>query len=137
MHTIISYLILLLTGMVMHGQNTVKVSIRDFDNDNGHVRVGLYNEENKFLSETYKAVKKEIVNKQATVTFSDIPDGIYAISCYHDEDDNGQLNMLLGMIPSEPYGTSNNARGFFGPPKWKDAKFEVKDGELRKLDINM
>ena len=137
MHTIISYLILLLTGMVMHGQNTVEVSIRDFDNDNGHVRVGLYNDESKFLAETYKAVKKEIVNKQATVTFSDLPDGIYAISCYHDEDDNGQLNMLLGMIPSEPYGTSNNARGFFGPPKWKDAKFEVKDGELRKLDINM
>ncbi|KAA3618995.1 MAG: DUF2141 domain-containing protein [Flavobacterium sp.] len=137
MHTIISYLILLLTGMVMHGQNTVEVSIRDFDHDSGHVRVGLYNDENNFLEKTYKSVKMEIVNKQATVTFTDIPDGTYAISCYHDEDDNGQLNMLMGMIPSEPYGTSNNARGFFGPPKWKDARFELKDGELRKLDINM
>jgi uncharacterized protein (DUF2141 family) len=137
MHTVISYILLLLTGMVMQGQNTVEVSIRDFDHDNGHVRVGLYNDSGKFLEKTYKSVKSQITNKKATVTFTDIPDGIYAISCYHDEDDNGELNMVLGMFPSEPYGTSNNARGFFGPPKWEDAKFELKDGELRKLDINM
>jgi uncharacterized protein (DUF2141 family) len=128
---------LLLTGMVLHAQNTVEVSLRDFSNDKGHVRVGLYNDAGHFLDKTYKSEWSEINNKEATVIFADLPDGVYAISCYHDKDDNGELNMLMGMIPSEPYGTSNNARGFFGPPKWEDAKFELKDGEVRKLDINM
>jgi uncharacterized protein (DUF2141 family) len=128
---------LLLTGMVLHAQNTVEVSLRDFSNDNGHVRVGLYNEAGLFLDKSFKSEWSEITDKESKVTFTDLPDGVYAISCYHDKDDNGELNMLMGMIPSEPYGTSNNARGFFGPPKWEDAKFELKGGEVRKLDINM
>jgi uncharacterized protein (DUF2141 family) len=128
---------LLLTGMLLHAQNTVEVTVRDFDNDNGRVRVGLYNNSDTFLNSTYKSVQSEIKNKTAKVTFNDLPNGIYAISCYHDEDDNGELNMFMGMIPSEPYGTSNNARGFFGPPKWEDARFELKEGVLRKLDINL
>jgi len=137
MHTVLAYLMFLLTGMVMQAQNTVEVSLSDFRNDNGHVRVGLYNSPDSFLDKTYKSVQSEISNKEATVTFEDLPDGIYAISCYHDEDSNGQLNMRFGMFPSEPYGCSNNARGFFGPPKWEDAMFELKNGELRKLDIKM
>ena len=137
MHTVLAYLMFLLTGMVMQAQNSVEVSLRDFKNDKGNVRVGLYNEPKSFLDKTYKSIRTKISNKEATVTFEDLPDGVYAISCYHDEDNNGELNMFMGMIPSEPYGTSNNARGFFGPPKWEDAKFELKDGELRKLDINM
>jgi len=137
MQLILSYLMLLITGMVMHAQNTIEVSMTDFDHDNGHVRVGLYNDESKFLNVTFKSVKAEIANGKAAVSFMDIPDGIYAISCYHDEDDSGSLNMIMGMIPSEPYGTSNNAKGFFGPPKWKDAKFLVKDGELTKLEIQL
>lgn len=137
MHTVLAYLMFLLTGMVMQAQNTVEVSLSDFRNDNGHVRVGLYNSPDSFLDKTYKSVQSEISNKEATVTFEDLPDGVYAISCYHDEDSNGQLNMRFGMFPSEPYGCSNNARGFFGPPKWEDAMFELKNGELRKLDIKM
>ncbi|WP_265199571.1 DUF2141 domain-containing protein [Aureitalea sp. L0-47] len=137
MQTVLVYLMFLLTGMVMQAQNSVEVSLRDFKNDNGHVRVGLYNNADSFLDKAFLSVNSEITNKQAVVTFEDLPDGVYAISCYHDEDDNGELNMRFGMIPSEPYGTSNNARGFFGPPKWEDARFELKDGELRKLDINM
>ena len=137
MQTVLFYIMLLLTGMLLHAQNTVEVTVRDFDNDNGLVRVGLYNNADTFLNSTYKSVQSEIKNKTAKVTFNDLPNGIYAISCYHDEDDNGELNMFMGMIPSEPYGTSNNARGFFGPPKWEDARFELKEGVLRKLDINL
>ncbi len=121
----------------MQAQNSVEVSFSDFKNNNGHLRVGLYNDADSFLGKAYKSAKSEISNKEAKVKFTDLPDGVYAISCYHDEDDNGELNMRLGMFPKEPYGTSNNARGFFGPPKWEDAKFELKDGEVRKLEINL
>ncbi len=137
MQTVLFYIMLLLTGMVLRAQNTVEVSLRDFSNDNGHVRVGLYNDAGLFLDKSFKTERTEISDREAKVRFTDLPDGVYAISCYHDEDDNGELNMFMGVIPSEPYGTSNNARGFFGPPKWEDAKFELKGGELRKLDINM
>jgi uncharacterized protein (DUF2141 family) len=33
-------------------------------------------------------------------------------------------------IPKEDYGCSNNARGFMGPPKWKDAKFQINNKSI-------
>jgi uncharacterized protein (DUF2141 family) len=37
--------------------------------------------------------------------------------------------------PSEPYGFSNNARGFMAPAKFEDAAFELKPGQT--LDFNI
>lgn len=128
---------LLLTGTTLHAQNTIEVSLTKFSSNEGIVMVGLYNEAGDFLDKTFMSISSEIVDKEAKVTFTDVPDGIYAISSYHDEDDNGRLNMILGMIPTESYGCSNGARGYFGPPTWEDAKFEVKDGETRKMDISL
>jgi uncharacterized protein (DUF2141 family) len=79
----------------------------------------------------------EIKNKEAKVSFSDVPDGVYAISVFHDEDNNGKLNMVLGFYPSEATGASNNAPANFGPPKWKNAKFEVKNGQVVKQHIKL
>ncbi|MEM7085755.1 MAG: DUF2141 domain-containing protein [Bacteroidota bacterium] len=137
MQTVISYLLFIIAGMSIQAQNTIEVSLTDFKNDKGSVMVGLYNEQDSFLDQAYKTRTSEISNKEAKVTFTNVPDGTYAVSSYHDADNNGKLNMIMGMIPSESYGCSNGARGFFGPPKWKDAKFNVKDGEVRKLEIQL
>lgn len=137
MQIVLSYLMMLLSGLVMHAQNTVEVTITDFDNNQGHVRVGLYNKAEAFLETPYKSVMADIVDGEAFVRFDDVPDGVYAVSCYHDEDDNGSLNMFGGLFPTESYGTSNNARGYFGPPKWKDAKFELKERSELKLRIHL
>jgi len=137
MQAIITYLLFLIAGATIQAQNTIEVSLTDFKNDKGTVRVGLYNEEGTFLDNTYKSLSSEISNKEAKVTFTNIPDGTYAISSFHDADNDGELKMFMGMIPSESYGCSNGARGYFGPPKWSDAKFELKDGEVRKLEIKL
>jgi Uncharacterized protein conserved in bacteria len=117
MQTVLTYLTLLLTGMILHAQNTIEVNMTGFDSNDGTVMVGLYNDEGAFLDTPQKSISSKITNQKANVTFTDIPDGIYAISCYHDEDDNGELNMILGFYPKESYGTSNNAPARFGPPK--------------------
>ncbi len=137
MQSVLTYLMLLIAGMVLQAQNTIEVSLTNFNSNDGVAMVGLFNEKGNFLDESYKSISSEITNKEAKVTFEDVPDGVYAISSYHDADENGELNMIMGMIPSESYGCSNGARGFFGPPKWEDAKFEVKDGETRKMDIRL
>jgi len=137
MQTVIAYLLLLITGMGVQAQNTIEVSLSQFDSNDGKVMVGLYNEKGSFLDETFLSLSSEISDQTAKVTFTNIPDGVYAISSYHDEDDNGELNMFIGMFPTEPYGCSNGARGHFGPPTWEDAKFEVLGGEIRKMDIKM
>ncbi len=136
MQTILAYLMLLVSGTVLQAQNTIEVSMYNFDNNKGTVRVGLYDSEEKFLDDGIEFLASEIVNERAKVVFRDIPDGIYAISCYHDKDDDGELNMFLGMFPTESYGVSNNVRRW-GPPRWSDAKFEVKNGVVKKLEISL
>lgn len=137
MQTILTYLTLLLTGLFMNAQNSVEVRMTGFENNDGSAMIALYDSEANFLNDYLRGEIVSINKKEASVTFSDIPDGIYAISVVHDEDNNGKLNMVMGFYPSEAIGTSNDAPARFGPPKWEDAKFEVRNNEILKMEINL
>ena len=117
---------------LMSAQNVnLTVSVSGLKNNTGVVKVGLYNSDETFLKTTYKSVVSEIKNNEATVTFIGIPAGEYAISTYHDENNNGKLDRNAMGIPSEDYAASNNAKGFMGPPAYKDAKFVIgKDSKI-------
>ena len=88
-----------------------------------------------FLKDRFKDAIGEIDEEKSTITFTDIPEGTYAISFIHDENDNGKMDTNFMGIPKEDYGCSNNAKGFMGPPKWKDAKFELKSDKT--IDITL
>jgi uncharacterized protein (DUF2141 family) len=64
-----------------------------------------------------------------------LPPGRYAIMAYHDANQDGKLNLRLGMFPVEGYGLSNNPK-VFGPPKFADSAFEVAGGETA-VNINI
>ncbi len=137
MQTVITYVTLLLTGIIMQAQNTIEVSILGFENNDGTAMIAIYNSEENFLEKRYKGQLSSITDNKSVATFTDIPDGFYAISVIHDEDNNGKLNMIMGFYPEEDTGSSNDAPARFGPPKWADAKFEVKNGEVLKMNINL
>ena len=62
--------------------------------------------------------------------------GSYAIRVFHDLDGDGELGTTLLGIPSEPWATSNNAVGSFGPPKWNAVKFDVgDDAETQSINL--
>ena len=105
---------------------SIEVTVQDVANNDGKIFLALYNSETNFLEKSYKGTKSEIMNNSSTTTFEDIPSGVYAISVFHDENDNGKMDTNFMGIPKEDYGCSNDASGFMGPPKWKDAKFELK-----------
>ena len=110
---------------------TVKIS--GLKSNTGAVLVGLYNSDGTFLKKAYKGVTSDIKANEATVTFSNIPKGEYAISAYHDKNKNGKLDTNFIGIPKEDYASSNNAKGVMGPPKYEDAKFDLKKD--LKIDI--
>jgi uncharacterized protein (DUF2141 family) len=66
-----------------------------------------------------------IAKNQAEITFQGIEKGEYAVSLYQDENGNGKLDTNFMGIPKEAYASSNNAKGFMGPPKYQEAKFIV------------
>ena len=56
---------------------------------------------------------------------ADIAPGRYALSAFHDENDNGTLDTNLLGIPSEGYGFGNDAGAAFGPPSFEAAAVDV------------
>ncbi len=137
MKSLLLFMAAAFTTSLCAAQNDITVFIQDFASNTGMVRVGLYDEAGDFLERPYQSQSSEISERTATVTFQDVPDGTYAISCFHDEDNNEKLNMFMGMMPTEDYGCSNGAKGFFGPPKWEDASFTLGGGQSKEITISL
>lgn len=75
-------------------------------------------------------------NGRATLDFSGLPEGDYAVSVFLDENGNGQLDSNLFGLPTELYGFSRNARGSMGPPAFADAALRV-EGSLQNHAIEL
>ena len=131
MTKIIIAFVFFISSLVSAQNVNLTVSISGLKSNTGTVQVGLFNSEGKFLKSALKGSSSEIKSKAATVTFTDIPKGEYAISVYHDKNKNNKLDTNFMGIPSEDFACSNNAKGFMGPPKYQDAKFDlVKDSKI-------
>lgn len=109
----------------------IEVEIVGVESNEGQMVIGLYSSDDQWLKKIYKGTYSAINDGKANATFKDIPEGEYAISVFHDEDNNGKLKTFMG-IPRETVGCSNNAPARFGPPKWQDAKFYITDKVVKQ-----
>ena len=95
-------------------------------NNNGQIGCGLWASEKGFPKDRSLAVQTTwcpIANKESWCSFDPLPAGTYGVACFHDENNNGTLDTGLFGIPTEGVVVSNHAKGFMGPPSFKDAKF--------------
>lgn len=104
---------------------TIKVNISGIQGSEGMMMVALYNSEDSFLKKPFMASFAGIKDKKSELVFKNVPSGTYAISCFYDKNSNKKLDSNCIGIPKEQYGMSNNAKGFMGPPSFKDAKFSI------------
>ncbi|WP_109300312.1 DUF2141 domain-containing protein [Aquimarina sp. AU474] len=118
-------LVLSITSTAQNTLQSIEVTITNVQTDEGTIMIGLYNAESNFLNKPYKSISIKANKGPLKASFKNILEGEYAISLYHDQNNNNELDTNFFGIPKEPYGTSNNAKGRFGPPKWVDAKFLV------------
>ena len=123
--TLVLFLSATLFSIAQENTHNLRVKITGMKNSNGRVFVALFNSEKTFLKGGFRGDIVKIIDKKATVVFKDIPEGTYAISVFHDANNNQEMDTNFLGIPKERYGFSNNARGFMGPPKFKNAKFVV------------
>ena len=118
---------------------TLTVVINDFRNSLGHANVALFNKGDDFpqlFEKAFRVAYISVENKKSVAVFENLPPGEYAVSVYHDENNNKKMDTNLLGIPKEGVGASNNARGHFGPPKYKNAKFNFSGSSLT-ITINM
>ena len=117
----------------------LSVTIHGMEEYKGVVRIGLYEGADNFLVESSLRFFADVsvTNSEVTHVFADLPAGEYAVSVYHDANDNHKLDKNFMGIPSEGYGFGNDARGMFGPPDYEDVMIRLIEGESRKMRVRV
>ena len=110
----------------------IKVIVTGFENDIGNCRFAIDNSKYVYEREDTVWIGKvlPIVNKQVIVVIDSLEYGEYAVRVFHDENKNEIVDTNILGIPTEDYGYSNNASGWFGPPSWEKAKFIFNKPEM-------
>ena len=108
---------------------TISVKIDNVKNNTGTVYFSLHTKDTFMRSDGVQKVQSKIKDNKVNVTFTNVPKGTYAITCVHDENNNGRMDFDEGGMPKEDYGMSNNPMSY-GPPEFGPSKFMVKDSDL-------
>ena len=110
------------------------VLVDNVNGDAGQVLVGVFDKAETFPRVMLRGERTAASSRDASgrvkLVFTGLAPGRYALSAFHDLDDNGQLNANVMGLPTEPYGFSRDARGNFGPPTFSDAAVDVPEAGL-------
>ena len=109
-------------------ERTITVTVINALNDRGTVKFAFYNEKG-FRIEPLFAKSASVENGISKVIFENIPQGEYAVVCFHDENNNGRMDFYENGMPKESYGASNNEMNM-GPPEFYSSKFQVISEDL-------
>jgi uncharacterized protein (DUF2141 family) len=118
------FLFMLLAASSLNAQNKLTIVVEGIEDLQGHLIVGLYDEEN-FRKQPLNGAIVKVEEEISTIVLENVVSGEYAVAVYQDENDNQKLDTGLFGIPTEKYGFSNNAQGKMGPPAYADCKFAV------------
>ncbi|RZS93323.1 DUF2141 domain-containing protein [Aquimarina brevivitae] len=116
-------------------EHTITITVPNVNNNDGKVLFALYTEDTFMKRAPIQTAAGEIKNGKTTVTFTNVPQGEYGITCVHDANNNGKMDFEANGMPKENYGVSNNNMSY-GPPSWNDAKFTVNQEDLT-LEIRL
>lgn len=126
----------LLSTSSLFAQRKLEVTIKNIKEVKGTIRVALYNNEKDFLEKFVEGKIIKVSGKEAKVVFENLKPGDYAVSAFHDENENEKLDSGFMGIPLEPYGFSNDARGTFGPPSFEKAKVSITTNKISVISLN-
>ncbi|WP_370086738.1 DUF2141 domain-containing protein [Ekhidna sp.] len=112
------------------------VKVENIKKMKGSLMIAVFDHADHFLSKEIMSEGRLIESNSIKFTFKGLGKGIYAVSIYQDENDNGKLDTNLLGIPTEPYAFSNNATGMFGPPSFEQCQFEILGGS-QEINISL
>ena len=117
---------------------TVSIELVGVPSTDGQLVVSVYDSKKTWLKKPVhqKIVDAAGVSEGRMLVDLELPPGEYAVHVFHDLDANGEMKANFIGIPKEPTGVSRDAKGKFGPPRFKDAMFAVADEPL-SMKINI
>jgi uncharacterized protein (DUF2141 family) len=118
--------------------NALDLTISKIKKLQGQLFAELHSSDESFLRdevESFRSVSVLVTNKGAQkLRFCAVPEGDYAISVFHDENSNRELDTGFLGIPKEPYGFSNNLKKML-PPSFEEATFHYTAGSPQEINL--
>lgn len=111
---------------------TLHVRMEGFENTDGEAGVAVWNAARGFPEEIEHAVATTYVTIQdgaAVARFDQLEPGRYAITVYHDKNDNRRFDKNWLGMPKEDWGVSNNVRPRLRAPRFTEAVRDLEVGE--------
>lgn len=107
--------------------DTLSMKIENIQDANGNIMISI-GDASAFDGKGSNALQVILPARTGSVSFTTdaLPSGTWAARILHDVNNNNEMDSNMVGMPKEPWGMSNNARGNFGPPKFEDARFEMK-----------
>jgi uncharacterized protein (DUF2141 family) len=134
--------VLLLPPLPAQSPNTGTLTVRVVGarNASGEIRVALFQNAEGFPGDASKALRTQPAQidpqtLSAKVSFTGIPQGVYAVSVFHDENGNGKFDRNFVGIPKEAYGASNNPPKKMRPPTFDEAKFSLSSQQSLEIQL--
>src|ERR1035441_3817868 len=93
--------------------STLTVRVTGIRNTKGNIHLTLYRD-SKFIEN--RETEIDVKTLSAKFVFEKIPQGVYAVNLFHDENMNGKMDTNFVGMPVEGYGFSNNPRKRMGNP---------------------
>jgi uncharacterized protein (DUF2141 family) len=122
------------------GKNHIDLTINNLKGSFGLVRIGIFNNENGYPDRpafNYSLAKDTLENGRLRLVIPISNSGDLSISVLDDENENGKMDYIFGIMPKEGFGFSNNPKVTSKKaPPFNITSFTYKGGE-KKIDINM
>lgn len=98
------------------------VQIGGLRSDDGVVRIAVFASAADFpRGDAVLRIDVSVRNGSVLADLGAVPQGVYAVAFYHDENANNMFDRGLLGVPIEGFGFSNDAPVVFGPPAFQDA----------------
>lgn len=110
---------------ILDSPETLTINVSNINPIEGDIYIAIYDNEDTYMNidkTAYREIVK-VTSETQNIILDDIAAGEYAIAIFQDLNGNGVLDTKGMGMPAEPFGFSNDARGKFGPAKYKNAKF--------------
>tara|TARA_B100000886_G_scaffold220580_1_gene153295 strand:- start:61 stop:495 length:435 start_codon:yes stop_codon:yes gene_type:complete len=105
----------------LRGDISLEMEINSLESNKGPIYIRILDEnENPVIVGT-----SPVVNYSSRISFDSISPGKYAIQFFHDENENQKMDFNLIGIPKEKFGSSNDVKPIFGPPKFEKMLFDI------------
>jgi uncharacterized protein (DUF2141 family) len=124
-----------LMACTLHAQavSSLTVHITGIRNTKGNILIALYRD-SKFAKA--QGVEIDAKTLSAVAVFNNLPQGVYSVELFHDENRNGKMDRNLFGMPVEGYGFSNNPKKRMGKPGFDETNFQLNQAECT-IEIKM